>query len=149
MSIPSQRVVARADDARPSTNPDTTARDALERSIAASLLPRLSHDELRVLDVIGRRIIEVGRESYAPLDLARDERDWGREAAEEIADTLFYLACRDVAASDRRLERLRCEAHDEIHARVTPGLRELRDAEATTPKPRFEFEMPFDVGGES
>jgi hypothetical protein len=132
----------------PLSTPDTVARDALERSIASSLLPRMSHDELRVLEVIGRRVLELGRESYAPLDLKRDERDWGKEAAEELADTLFYLAAREVAANDRRLERLRCEAADEIHRRVAPGLKELRDS-----RPPYgvhvEFEMPFDVGGES
>lgn len=107
---------------------DQTARDALARTIAAQLLPRMSRDELRVIDVIATRILRVGRESYEPLDLARDERDWSREASEELADTLFYLAAREVAGGDRRLERLRCEAADEIHRRVEPGLAELQQA---------------------
>jgi hypothetical protein len=44
-----------------------------------------------------------------------------------MADALFYLAAHAVAANDRRLERLRCEAADEL-ARTNPvehGLREL------------------------
>jgi hypothetical protein len=108
------------------SNPDTTRRDALARTVASRLIS-LSEDELRVIDVITSRIIGLGRNSYEPLDLARDERDWTKEAAEELADTLFYLAAREVAANDRRIERLRCEAADEI-ARTNPvehGLREL------------------------
>jgi hypothetical protein len=108
------------------SNPDTTRRDALARTIASRLLS-LSEDELRVIDVVTSRIIGLGRNSYEPLDLARDERDWSKEAAEEMADALFYLAAHAVAANDRRLERLRCEAADEL-ARTNPvehGLREL------------------------
>lgn len=106
---------------------------ALGRSIARRLA-LCSRDELRVVDVILERIMKVGRESYAPLDLARDERDWDKEAAEELADTLFYLAARHVAATDRRLERMRCEAADELASTnpVERGLAELRDAAAIT-----------------
>lgn len=111
-------------------NSDTIRKDALARSIAARL-PMCSLDELRVIDTILERVLKVGRDSYSPLDLARDERDWSAEAAAELADTLFYLAAREVAANDRRLERLRCEAADE-----------LRDTEVVTaPHERF------DVGG--
>jgi hypothetical protein len=108
------------------SNPDTTRRDALARTIASRLLS-LSEDELRVIDVVTSRIIGLGRSTYEPLDLARDERDWSKEAAEEMADALFYLAAHAVAANDRRLEHLRCEAADEL-ARTNPiehGLREL------------------------
>jgi hypothetical protein len=120
---------------------DAVRHDALASSVAIRL-PLCSFDELRVLDAILERILKVGRESYAPLDLARDERDWGREAADELADTLFYLAAREVAANDRRLERLRCEAADELKG-LTPierGLRELADN-----APDVELSVRFDV----
>jgi hypothetical protein len=137
----------RAREVRAISTPDALRQDALASSIAIRL-PLCSLDELRVIDVILERVLKVGRDSYAPLDLARDERDWGREAADELADALFYLAAREVAATDRRLERLRCEAADEI-ARTNPverGLAELRDA-----KPDFECAPPnaFDLGGEA
>jgi hypothetical protein len=119
----------RARDARAISTPDAVRHDALASSIAIRL-PLCSLDELRVIDVILERVLKIGRDSYAPLDLARDERDWGAEAAAELADTLFYVAAREVAANDRRLERLRCAAADEL-ARANPvehGLVELRGA---------------------
>ncbi len=101
-------------------NDERTA--ALARTIAARLR-MCSHDELRVVDVILERIMKVGRESYLPLDLARDDRDWSKEAADEFADALFYMAAHQVATSDRRLERLRCEAADELVAYTEPACR--------------------------
>jgi hypothetical protein len=119
------------------SNPDSRSlqHEALLTS-AALRLGMLSFDELRVIDTVMERVLKIGRDSYAPLDLARDQRDWGAEAAAELADTLFYLAAREVAANDRRRERLRCEVADEGAARVDTGLRELADITAK-----------FDTGG--
>jgi hypothetical protein len=100
-----------------------TARDALSRIVASRLLD-LSHDEVRVLDRITTRMM-IGHNQYGRLDLKLEQRDWRAEAEAELVDYLFYSACREISANDARLERLRCDAHDEIHARVEPGLREL------------------------
>jgi hypothetical protein len=135
---------SRKTEPQPKSTPDTARRNALENTLR-TLLPLLSFDELRVVDVIVTRTLKLGRESYAPLDLARDERDWGKEAAEELADTLFYLACREVSANDRRLERLRCEVADEIAANIEPGLREL--ARVAPDENAIDTER-FDHGGE-
>jgi hypothetical protein len=81
----------------------TTARDADERCLRA-LLPMLSHDELRVVTVQVRRMIEIGRDKYGPLDLDKEKRDWDAEAAAESSDRLFYDACRVVARDVRRRE---------------------------------------------
>ena len=40
-----------------------------------------------------RERIEDGLELCGPLDAVGDERDWMREAMEELADALIYLAC--------------------------------------------------------
>lgn len=121
---------------------DVTRRDAIQRCVAARLCS-LSIDELRVLDVITTRMVSVGRDSYGPLDLAREERDWKAEQANEYADAIFYGACHEVAANDARLERLRCEAADEIAGRIEPGLRELVE---NAPEP---IDQRFDLGGEA
>lgn len=107
-------------------------RDARERSIAAIILPQLNNDELRVLETIGLRMLRIGRETHGPLVLERERRDWKAEAAAELADRLFYDACYEIATNDARLERLRCEAADEIAARVGPGLRELAESAPLT-----------------
>jgi hypothetical protein len=125
---------------------DVTRRDAIQRCVAARLCS-LSIDELRVLDVITTRMIGVGRESYGPLDLGREERDWKAEQASEYADAIFYGACHEVATNDRRLERLRCEAADEIAGRVEPGLRELEKATRDFAD-SHDYSNRFDVGGE-
>jgi len=120
---------------------DTTARDALARSLAARQL-LCSHDELRVLDALLGRL-ELGRERYGHLNLSK-VRDWEREEAEELLDVRIYQACATIARRDEQLARLRCEAADEIAARVEPGLRELRDADVVTAP-----SLKFDLGGES
>lgn len=98
-------------------------------------LHQCSRDELRIVSTILDRVLRVGRESYAPLDLSKEDRDWGKEAQEELADTLFYLAARHVAAEDRRLERMRCERADK-RGPVEAGLRELVEAKAVEQAPR-------------
>lgn len=93
------------------------------------LLPALGLDELRVLGVIASRMVKA-RPQYGELDLDSDPRDFRVEGAEELADFVAYFAMREVAAMDRRLERLRCEAADEM-AKTRPiehGLRELVSA---------------------
>lgn len=139
---------------------DTTRRDAIARDICRRICDsRRSLDELRVVDQVLAGL-ERGADDYGPLDLARDQRDFGKEAAEELRDCLVYLAARAVAENDRRLERLRCEAADEIAAAedaaarprlwvrdertaVERGLAELRDAE-----PIDLLDDRFDDGGE-
>lgn len=58
-------------------------------------LTRLGDDELRVLQVIQRRL-EAGQIQYGRLDLASDKRSWAKEASEEAADLLTYTAMRIV-----------------------------------------------------
>ncbi len=52
-----------------------------------ALASELGDDEVRVLVLIGRRLL-MGRRSYGPLDA----RDWRAEAAEELLDGCVYLA---------------------------------------------------------
>ena len=60
-------------------------------------------DELRVLDLQLTRL-ELGREQYGHLDLARP-RDWAKEEAEEHVDAAFYRACAILAARDELIAR--------------------------------------------
>jgi hypothetical protein len=60
------------------------------------LLDELGPEEHEVLLVLGRRLL-AGQRQYGRLDLARDPRDWKREAAEEAADLAIYTAFRVVA----------------------------------------------------
>ena len=53
---------------------------------------QLGEDELRVLMLIAKRL-RAGRETYGELDLERDRRDFPREALDEVADALVYVAC--------------------------------------------------------
>lgn len=118
-------------------------RDDLERRLRLC-----SFDELRVLGVILSRL-ELGRERYGYLDLSRDRRDWKRERAEEYVDLAIYDACDVLSFDDERARHSVCEAHDEMHARVSRGLTELGDAEiVTAPRPLVEFDMPDDLIGD-
>lgn len=65
------------------------------------LMSGASSDELRAFLVIARRVMTGGRKQYGPLDLATDRRSWSREAADEMADYLWYCAIREVVAADR------------------------------------------------
>ncbi len=134
MKIPTTPVVERAADVCAISTPDTIRRDARERFIASAILPQLNDDELRVLEVLGLRMLKLGRPEYGPLDL-RKPRDWKTMRAEESADRLFYDACDEIATNEERLERLRCEAADELAAAnpVEHGLRELVDAAYIVP----------------
>jgi hypothetical protein len=68
----------------------TSHRQDLEAQLIA-LAPQLGDDELRVLVLLVRRVL-AGQRRYGHLDLANDPRAFGREALEEVADGLFYLA---------------------------------------------------------
>jgi hypothetical protein len=118
------------------------ARDALARIVASRLLD-LSHDEVRVLDRITTRMM-IGHHQYGRLDLKLETRDWRSEAEAELVDYLFYGACREISANDARLERLRCEAADELHVapdrRLRDALIELRDSQPVI-APLVSFEM--------
>lgn len=48
-----------------------------------------SPDELLVLATIAERMHQ-GRLEYGPLNIAADDRDWEREAANEASDLLVY-----------------------------------------------------------
>lgn len=71
----------------PIQQPPSTEREALYRAVAT-----LGTDELRVLTAIACRL-QMGREQYGTLMLARDKRDWGRECAEELQDAAIYASC--------------------------------------------------------
>lgn len=51
----------------------------------------LGDDELRVLALIASRL-RMGKSQYGDLDLARDGRDFRKEACEEFLDATVYLA---------------------------------------------------------
>lgn len=101
-----------------------------DRELASGISARLeqcSLDELRVLDVLLARL-ELGRSRYGHLDLARDQRDFRAEGAEELADLAIYRACDYLAKRDDHRDRIEL------------GLAELRDAEAvTSPRERFDL----------
>lgn len=110
---------------------DETRREALARELCA-LICTCSIDELRAFGVIARKVMTKGRESYGPTVLATDKRDFLAEAGDEFLDAIWYVALHVVSKHDQRLERLRCEAADEIAARIEPGLRELIENAADT-----------------
>jgi hypothetical protein len=77
-------------------------REAMLLSLA-SRATACSDDELRVIDRVLAGI-EQGRNTYGPLDVARDVRGWQREAAMELRDWLFYAAASEVARDARDQE---------------------------------------------
>jgi hypothetical protein len=82
----------------------TQQRRGLLRDLA-EVAQRLSDDELHVLVTIAVRAW-VGQSRYGCLQLARDRRDFRREAFEEVADALFYTAA-ELLAGCRRCSRSR------------------------------------------
>lgn len=87
------------------TSDDVRRRDALERTVSARLMA-CSLDELRVMDfVLGR--LEVGRDRYGHLDLAKHEtRSWRRDRAEELGDAVVYTAFDAIVEHDKRVEAI-------------------------------------------
>jgi hypothetical protein len=70
-------------------------RDDLE-----ARLELCSYDELRVVSkILGR--LELGRDRYGYLDMARDRRNYRREEAEEHLDGAVYRACDELDREDR------------------------------------------------
>ena len=68
----------------------------LERDSAWELM---SPDERLLLAWMWRRILKVGRETYGPLDMLKEQREFVGEAVDELGDAVFYLFC-----ESRRLE---------------------------------------------
>lgn len=56
----------------------------------------LGDDEVRVLALIATRL-RTGAKQYGALAIARDQRDWAKEAAEEYLDATVYLAIAAIA----------------------------------------------------
>lgn len=128
---------------------DTTRRGALARNLCARLCnEQRSITELQVID-----LLLDGIESHAPeygaANVETDTRDLTDELDQELGDGLFYMLLRGVKRRAARLERLRCEAADEL-ARTNPmehALRELRDSKPVIRRPHPVLD--FDLGGES
>ena len=72
----------------------------LRRDIAGECA-KLGGDELEVLRHIARRLVVGGRQ-YGALSLDTDDRDWNREAEEELVDAMVYRACRSIVAERQR-----------------------------------------------
>ncbi len=66
----------------------------------AQVWDELGGDERRVLLVLAKRLLD-GQQRYGRLDLANDSRDWRKERAEELADSLIYGAFAEVAAASK------------------------------------------------
>ena len=70
-------------------------------------LCQLGVEELEVLTLIAERLL-AGQRAYGQLRLATDQRDFAREALEEILDTQVYSACaliRDKHRADNLRDR--------------------------------------------
>ncbi len=72
----------------------TTIRNA--RAELDAIAVGLGEDELQVLVFVAGRLA-AGRERYGALHLSEDPRDWYRERSEELADSLVYTACAEIA----------------------------------------------------
>lgn len=79
------------------------------RAELASLAGSMGDDECRILVRVARRL-KFGEGRYGPLNLAKDRRDFMKEAAEEVLDWLVYvegheerkeMACRRKTARPR------------------------------------------------
>lgn len=88
-------------------------RVAIARQVC-SLIMTGSLDEVRVMQWIASRVLGGGAEQYGRLSLARDGRDFRNEAADELADAIFYFACDYLKREDARRELLRAEAAAEM-----------------------------------
>jgi hypothetical protein len=119
----------RAASAHAITNPEQRSRVAALARCIAGRLALCSEDELKVVDDLLARL-EKGRDAYGPLDLSRDDRDWHREELEEQLDAALYRSFARIRRRDEQLERLRCEAADEIAATdpIAFGLLEITNA---------------------
>lgn len=109
---------------------DSIQRQALARDLARRL-QLASHDEARVIDRVLQRL-ELGRERYGELDLAKDARDWRRERFEELLDEIVYRACEELQAEDLERRGLREAARAEMLGVERPMFE----------RPRVHFEHP-------
>jgi len=75
------------------------ARNAFARDMVLRL-GRASHDELRVLERVLRRL-ELGRERYGALNLSKP-RDWRIELADELLDAVVYDTMDTIRAEDQK-----------------------------------------------
>ena len=55
----------------------------------------LAGDEIAVLEYIKGRLVE-GKRVYGQLETATDPRKWDQELAQELADALVYIACKNI-----------------------------------------------------
>ena len=55
----------------------------------------LAGDEIAVLEYIKGRMVE-GKRVYGQLQTATDPRKWDQELAQELADALVYIACKNI-----------------------------------------------------
>ncbi len=93
------------------------------------LIEAMDVDELRVLELIARRIT-FGKREYGTLELETDGRNWRQERSEELADDDVYHACDELTggtttatdtyhACDRLKDLLREEdAEEELLAKA-------------------------------
>lgn len=86
-----------------SADADSARRAELVRELQA-LMWSASIDELRAARMILRRFMGKGRESYGPLVIARDPRNFLDERAEEKADAFFYDVLEELRRYDERRE---------------------------------------------
>lgn len=68
----------------------TWGRVSDPRGELASLAGSMGDDECRILVRVARRL-KFGEGRYGPLNLAKDRRDFMKEAAEEVLDWLVYV----------------------------------------------------------
>ena len=59
----------------------------------------LAGDELAVLEYVKNRLVE-GKRVYGQLEVAKDPRKWDQELAQELADALVYIACKNVIETE-------------------------------------------------
>ena len=76
------------------------------------LAQQLESDELAVLELVAERLV-LGRRCYGELDLARDRRNFGREALEEAADMAVYAAA-GLLRTSRKSDLIGSEATVEV-----------------------------------
>lgn len=71
------------------------------RELVAVDVTGLGADEIRVVEAVIARI-RLGMERYGPLDIARNPKDWRKEASEEFLDGAIYLAMQAIRERDTR-----------------------------------------------
>lgn len=81
--IPDERTPATYRPEQPTLAPRS------DLSILGEAVAALNADELRVLTRIAVRL-RKGRDTYGPLVMATDERNWIRELLEELNDAVVY-----------------------------------------------------------